>query len=323
MKVNFNTVTIGPNTGYGNASRLLTDALRKQDVIFSEDASVVLNFTMPDKYRYNWRGVNIGYTPWESTSVPTEWFAGLRAVDYLWAPSVWNAQVLGQNSGREVFVLPHGIASAYFSQKRSLRYPFTFIYVGDPAIRKGGNYVLEAWHKRYGRDNSVRLIYKCQKYPLARVKDASGSIVSSPASYSNVTIVGKNLNTEEMVGLYHSAHCMIYPSRGEGFGLIPLEAMATGMPAIFPAETGMADFAEYGYPLYDFDWEHSSDQIIHPGNWLKLNVDELISQMEYVVENYDKVAEDSYLASQVIHKKFDWDTVAVKAIHQIESYLSP
>ncbi|MCF7733931.1 MAG: glycosyltransferase family 4 protein, partial [Akkermansiaceae bacterium] len=36
----------------------------------------------------------------------------------------------------------------------------------------------------------------------------------------------------ELPDLYRSAHCMVYPSLFEGFGLPPVEAMACGIPVI-------------------------------------------------------------------------------------------
>lgn len=42
---------------------------------------------------------------------------------------------------------------------------------------------------------------------------------------------------------------MVYPSRGEGFGITPLEAMATGLPAIVPNAHGITEYFNAGYML--------------------------------------------------------------------------
>jgi glycosyltransferase involved in cell wall biosynthesis len=48
----------------------------------------------------------------------------------------------------------------------------------------------------------------------------------------NVRRIQEIMSTEDMVKLYHYHDVLVYPSEGEGFGLIPLQALATGMPVI-------------------------------------------------------------------------------------------
>jgi glycosyltransferase involved in cell wall biosynthesis len=40
------------------------------------------------------------------------------------------------------------------------------------------------------------------------------------------------MSLEDLIKLYHYHDILIYPSEGEGFGMIPLQALATGMPVI-------------------------------------------------------------------------------------------
>jgi glycosyltransferase involved in cell wall biosynthesis len=39
-----------------------------------------------------------------------------------------------------------------------------------------------------------------------------------------------------------SAHCVVHPSKGEGFGMTPFQAIACETPVIAPAASGMADY---------------------------------------------------------------------------------
>jgi glycosyltransferase involved in cell wall biosynthesis len=52
---------------------------------------------------------------------------------------------------------------------------------------------------------------------------------------------------EELVNLYHRHHVLIYPTWGEGFGFIPAQALASGMPVIttYP----WAEYKEFIGPL--------------------------------------------------------------------------
>jgi len=66
----------------------------------------------------------------------------------------------------------------------------------------------------------------------------------------------RNMSPAELRSLYWDSHIFLFPSRGEGAGLPPLEAMSTGLPVLAPAWSGMADyiFAPVAYPLeYDLE----------------------------------------------------------------------
>ena len=53
----------------------------------------------------------------------------------------------------------------------------------------------------------------------------------------------------EELDLYRSCHAYLQPSRGEGFGLQPLQALALGRPTILTNAHGHASFAHLGIPL--------------------------------------------------------------------------
>jgi len=319
LKINFKTVVIGEHTGYGNASRLLVNAMEGRGVDFTPDSSIQLNFCMPPDYEF--RDWTVGYTPWESTEVPDSWYEGLGLVDDLWSTSQWSSRVLERITGREVFTLPHGIDPFWEPRQRELKGPFTFLHVGEPAVRKGGDILLKAWHKAFRHRKDVRLIFKCNKYPMARVKDRFGSIISSPADISNIQVIGSIYSPEQMRELYYSSHCLVYPTRGEGFGLIPFEAMATGMPAIFPADGGTGEFCNYSpHLLLQSKWVRSPEDRIHPGLWMDHDLDEVIYLMERMVANYRVASRVAYASAQDIHQDYSWETVADRAIARLGLY---
>lgn len=272
------------------------------------DSSVMLNFCMPPAYKY--RDRTIGYTPWESTEVPESWIPGIKAVDELWATSSWVAEILGRYRDDKVHVVPHGIEDCWTPERRKVKDKFTFLHIGEPAVRKGGDILLQAWHKAFSKRADMRLIYKCIKYPMCRVKDRSGSIVASPGMFDNVKVLSHVMTPQELHDLYLSAHCLVYPTRGEGFGLIPLEAMATGLPTIFPAQGGTRDFAKYSnYTIRNSMWVSSTEEIVHPGLWMDHSVDEVIDLMQSVLQNYTIASEDAYSSAKDIHHDYAWERI--------------
>lgn len=312
MKIDFHTYEIYENTGYGKIAKQLKSALERHGIEHVPGAPVAFNFCMPRHYIHS--EYNIGYTPWESTEVPDDWVYPLRGVDQLWTTCSWLKEVFAKFRPRdEVSVWGHGIEPEFLPVERNSRIkPFRFLFVGDPAIRKGSEYVLAAWHQKFGDRKDVQLVYKCMKYPRARIKDSSGSIIASPGMFDNIDVIGNSLDLAEYVSLLNSCHAMIYPSRGEGFGMIPFEALATGMPVIMPNETGMKDFSEFTPPellLTDIQWRESFDQTIHPGSWMELSSKEVMEKMELVVANYDNYAEYAFQRAHDLHTSYDWDTV--------------
>jgi glycosyltransferase involved in cell wall biosynthesis len=318
MKIDFKTVVIAEETGYGNASRELKSALRGQGIEICPGSSIMLNFCMPPDYIF--RQTTIGYTPWESTEVPEGWVAGLKAVDDLWVTSEFVGDVFSLWRRGEIYELPHGIDKIWEPVEHHLGDgPFTFLHVGDPAVRKGGDFVLRAWLKAFANRKDVRLIYKCNKYPIARVKDRSGSIIASPGMFDNVKIIGKKLTREEMHSLYVEADCMVYPTRGEGFGLIPFEAIGSGLPTIIPKLGVASSFVESSsIQLENSKWVNSDYQKIHPGKWLDHDVDELIEAMEAMISDYEKYRIRAKQCADDLHLNFSWDEIGKRAAHRIK-----
>jgi glycosyltransferase involved in cell wall biosynthesis len=309
-EVDFNTLIIGEHTGYGNAARLLMGALEDRGVMVRSGSSVMLNFCMPPKYKY--AGYSIGYTPWESTEVPKNWVKGLKQVDQLWTTSSWVKSIFRRYRDDNIVVVPHGVEQCWSpnSHKRASDRPFTFLHVGEPAVRKGGDLVLEAWYKAFRGRKDVHLIYKCIKYPSCRIKNDRGSIVASPESMENVSSITRVLSQPELHQLYNSVDCMVYPTRGEGFGLIPFEAMASGLPTILPSQGGTSDFAGYSELTLDHSmWIASTAERIHPGLWLDHDVDEIIEKMHKAIDQYDTISANAFSAAKDIHTHFGWDMI--------------
>ncbi len=65
-----------------------------------------------------------------------------------------------------------------------------------------------------------------------------------------------NVSTSQMIQLYQSAFCMVYPSKYEGFGLPPIEAMHFGCPVIAANRSSIPEVVGQAAWLIDPDEPH-------------------------------------------------------------------
>jgi hypothetical protein len=101
-------------------------------------------------------------------------------------------------------------------------------------------------------------------------------------------VTGK-ITDEDEVDLYRMAHCYVQPSRGEGFGLQPLQAIAQGMPTILTDAHGHKAFSHLGVPI---GWHPvRADYFIYgdAGDWWEPSYDELCEAMWDVYQNSETI----------------------------------
>lgn len=120
-----------------------------------------------------------------------------------------------------------------------------------------------------------------------------------PIDYDWVTCYGANLGEDEMRSLLFNADCSVYPSRCEGFGMIPLEHMATGLPCILTPWSGVEDYL----------WDGPARDVV-PGEFLPTDWVDHTTAMGLALK-YDRGA--SFYTEQVVQgRKFDDRTIEIK-----------
>ena len=126
---------------------------------------------------------------------------------------------------------PYGVDIDFWkSETKAQRIgPLRFIYAGQLSLRKGIPGLLEAWEKAGLRDAELELVGQWQLAEKKRVSLPIGVTCRPPCS------------PEELRERYRAADVFVFPSFFEGFGLVLLEAMACGLPAIASEATAGPD----------------------------------------------------------------------------------
>lgn len=131
-----------------------------------------------------------------------------------------------------------------------------FLFVGGLLARKGVDVLYQAWRIAFPDPaERVRLVLKVQ----GRESFYRGQFVDPPADLPNVRLLewGDSVPPAEMAALYRSCQVVVQPYRYEGFCLPLLEAMACGVPVLYPQHGPAPEFVPplAGRPIASRDGE--------------------------------------------------------------------
>ena len=98
--------------------------------------------------------------------------------------------------------------------------PLRFIYAGQVSLRKGVPLLIDAWSKAGLRDAELVLVGSWGMAESKRLALPTGITWVPPCS------------SQELRERYRDSDVFVFPSFSDGFGLVLLEAMACGLPAI-------------------------------------------------------------------------------------------
>lgn len=289
--------------GYGNSTADIQEALEKQgiEVVRSgnEPHDIVLIYGPPDYHphvvKYSDKPVVI-YTMWETEEPPKDWGQYLLAAAAVANPSPWGVEVFKKAYGlKDVEYIPLGYHDSFkqIDRKRDGSEPFTFLVYnsGFGAIRKGFFEVVGAFKKAFKPTDNVRIIIKSARPEYYKPNEKIWKGMQENGLYKNMEYVPFAYPREGLRSLLEKADCFVFPSRGEGFGHTPLEAMATGLTAIIPNKHGMA---QYFNPQLHYTYrtemkESSFDREGNFGDWPVANIDSLAATMRYAYEHQGEV----------------------------------
>lgn len=261
--------------------------------------------------------IKIGFTMFETDKIPSgvnEWCGKtgnaadiINKLDMLLVPSEHNKSLFEKSGVKIPIEVVHlGIdPEQYVKMDRPVRSKFTFLMSGVLTLRKNPGAALCAFLNEFKDNDDVRIVFKT----------SSGTMGHVQMPYKNVEIIDRLATQEEMFSYYRDADAFVFPSRGEGFGLTPLEAMATGLPTIFADNTGMHEYADkrYNFPIvcpttaratrFPKNWGDV-------GNWYEVDMKELQKAMRWVYDNRDEAKKIGMASSDWVHREWTYAETA-------------
>lgn len=279
--------------------------------LMADRADVIVNNCLPSSYSFT-GDYNVGFTYWETDTIPNMWLDKVKACDEIWTTSLWAKQVFQETADVwNVHNFKLGIDPKSFPINTSNIYggTFVFLHVGSPSRRKNSQMAVDAFLKTFGGKNGFHLILKSIGPSDARIiKD--NEVFSKASEHPQISVIDWEMSDQELGQLMSSVHCMIYPTMGEGWGMIPFQSIAVGTPTICTNATACTEFAHLSVPL-DYKWSSENTfGIYRGGKWADPDFDDLCDKMFYVYNNYHTVKEKTLAGAKYIHENYSWDTVA-------------
>jgi glycosyltransferase involved in cell wall biosynthesis len=258
------------------------------------------------------------FTMWETTDIPREWASLFDHTVGVFVPSKRQIEILrGCGITSKLGIIPLGVNPVdYHWLPRTEKSIYRFGWYGTHLDhRKGVDLLYLAFEQEFpGKEYpNVELWYKGKlpfNWPCSHdeIRDSRIKL------FTNLTSISGNKEFLSRID------CFVFPSRGEGFGLPPLEAMATGLPVIASNWNGPEDYLspEYSYPLdyqlVNVNLQSRNPAYVYKGYWAEPNVAHLRDLMRHCYDYQEESRAKGELAMAYVQHNWSWDKSAQSLI---------
>jgi len=296
--------------GYGRSKQALIKYCKEFGLNLIEDdvhRKFGLCYAMPASIYQLKADYKVLYTMFESNKLPPRFVAPLPEADKILVPSKFCSEVFFKH-GFDNEVVPLGYDSEiYKPYNRPERDLFVFLHYDSFTVRKGWHEVFKAFQKAFKKDEPVRIIFKTTE---------SNKLIPPLHLYPQMKTIVADYDDYEMNALLKKSDCFVFPSRGEGLGIPPLEAMATGVPVIAPNKHGIAQYYNKKCMLkvksqkIKAIYAHFKGEDC--GRMVKCSISDLARKMRFAYDNQEKMKKMGQIASEYAAKNYTYRHTAKK-----------
>jgi len=275
----------------------------------------------------------IAFSTTEVDGIPGNWVKCFNEMDEVWATSHFAKKAFVKSGVvKPVHVIHEGVDPDFFHPEiapfaNQPEEKFRFFTNFAWGLRKGVDVLFKAFRQEFDKGDDVCLMVKTLKsYHGHKIKDELKLLYERKGA-AEVYIYDIEVQRYELGRLYRMANVFLWPSRGEGFGLPPLEALACGMPVIASNYSSHLEHLTIngeprpGVLLLDGKVEpyKGGDSLYYPGfNWFNPSVADLRKKMRYAFENYNKLKEEAMKSSDIVRKEWAWSKTQEAIIKRLE-----
>ncbi len=270
---------------------------------------------------------------WEESGFPADWVLEFNAsLDLVTVTSRYVARVLRDNGVHvPIAVVGNGADQILAGQPPPTVSPddpktFRFLHVSSAFPRKGVDVLLAAWGEAFTREDHVCLTIKTFPNIHNRIDEQYRQFRAAWPFAADVTIVNEDVGADRLRALYDASDVLVFPSRGEGFGLPIAEAMLLGKPVIATFHGGQTDFCtpETSW-LCDYRFAYAATHLgVFDSVWAEPDAAALAHLLRDVRKTgADERARKATAAQARILEDFTWDRVAAKTREAIARIRRP
>lgn len=273
-----------------------------------------------DVFFKNSGAYKIGYTMLEVDGLPRDWVVQCNQMNEVWVPSNFNAATFRDSGVRvPIHVMPLGVDPNYFNPHiKATRFSdrFTFLTVFEWGERKSPLEMLQTFVNEFRHDDVLLVCKVTNADPHVNVHEELRKLNVFGARCGIHILYNQNLEDYLLGSLYRAADCFVLPTRGEGWGMPILEAMACGLPTIATNWSAQTDFLNEttGYPIRVKGLVPAIAKCpyYHGFRWAEPDLEHMASLMRFVYTHQEQVKKRSELTAHYILNNWSWAHSAQK-----------
>lgn len=234
--------------------RLLFENLMKTEHVVDAPLLTIYHL-QPDNFRLiPGCEKHIGMTVFETEGIPEYWKAKMNKMSEIWTFSTFCRDVFKRNIARDIRIIPHGVDTIkYKSGVNPLskikectdgKFVFGSSFAWQP--RKNPNGLIESFLREFmDKKEKVCLVIKTFIFNPKYIKNEINKIktkIGCNHDFPDIFLITDAIEDSDMPRFYNSLDAYALISKGEGFSMSHMEAMACGLPVIGTNWGGNLDF---------------------------------------------------------------------------------